>query len=53
LVLYVDDCFLDCQDAAALDYVEQKITARYGGCTRHDGDVLPFLGFGINPSCLR
>jgi hypothetical protein len=35
---------VDCEHAAALDYVEQKITERYGGCTRHDGDVLPFLG---------
>ncbi len=44
LVLYVDDCFVDCEDPAALDYVEEKITERYGGCTRHDGYVLPFLG---------
>jgi hypothetical protein len=44
LVLYVDDCFVDCEPSAALDYVEQKIIERYGGCTRHDGDVLPFLG---------
>ncbi len=28
------DCF---QHAAALDYVEQKITERYGGCTRQKG----------------
>jgi hypothetical protein len=44
LVLYVDDCFVSYEDPAALDYVEQKITERYGGCTRHDGDVQPFLG---------
>ncbi len=30
LVLYVDDCFVDCEDPAALDYAEQKITERYG-----------------------
>ena len=43
-MLYVDDRFVDREDAAALDYVEEKITERYAGCTRHDGDVLPFLG---------
>ncbi len=43
LVLYVDDCFVDCKDPAALDYVEEKITEKYGECTRHDRDVLPFL----------
>ena len=44
LVLYVDDCFVDCHDPEALNYVEQKITEKYGGCTRTDGDVLPFVG---------
>jgi hypothetical protein len=48
LVLYVDDCFVDCEDPAALDYVEQKIPERYGGCTHHDGDALPFLGVMID-----
>ena len=44
LVLYVDDCFVDCHNPEALDYVERKITEKYGGCTRTDGDVLPFVG---------
>ena len=44
LVLYVDDCFVDCHNPDALDYIEQKITAKYGGCTRTNGDVLPFVG---------
>jgi hypothetical protein len=44
LVLYVDDCFMDCEDPAALDYVEAKVTQKYGGCTRHDGYITPFLG---------
>jgi len=44
LVLYVDDCFVDCHDPAALDYIEKKITEKYGGCTRTDGNVLPFVG---------
>jgi hypothetical protein len=40
----VDDCFVDCHNPEALDYVERKITEKYGGCTRTDGDVLPFVG---------
>jgi hypothetical protein len=44
LVLYVDDYFVNCVNPEALDFVQQKIIERYGGCTRHDGDVLPFLG---------
>ena len=43
-MLYVDDCFVDCHNPEALDYVERKITEKYGGCTRTDGDVLPFVG---------
>jgi len=48
LVLYVDDCFVDCHNPEALDYVERKITEKYGGCTRTDGDVLPFVGMLFN-----
>ncbi len=43
LVLYVDGCFVDCHDPEALNYVERKITEKYGGCTRTDGDVLSFV----------
>ncbi len=39
LVLYVDDCFVDRHNPEALDYIEQK-TAKYGGCTRTNGDLL-------------
>jgi hypothetical protein len=44
LVLYVDDCFVDCHNPEALDYVEKRITEKYGGCTRTNGDILPFVG---------
>ncbi len=48
LVLYVDDCFLKCHFPEALNYVEKKITEKYGRCTRTDGDVLPFVGMLFN-----
>ncbi len=31
LVLYVDDCFVDCHNPEALDYVEKKITENMAG----------------------
>ncbi len=40
LVLYVADCFVDCHDPEALDYIQRKFTGKYGGCTRTDGNVL-------------
>ncbi len=43
-MLYVDDCFVDCHDLEALDYFKKKITEKYEGCTRTDGNVLPFVG---------
>ena len=47
-MLYVDDCFVDCEGPAALYCVEEKITEKYGRCTRHEGDVLPFFGVMID-----
>jgi hypothetical protein len=43
-----DDCFVDCHNPEALDYIEQKITAKYGGCMRTNGDILPFVGMLFN-----
>ncbi len=48
MVLYVDDCFVDCLNLEALDYIEQKVTEKYGECTPFDGDVLPFVGMPFN-----
>ena len=44
MALYVDDCFVDCHDPEALDYFQKKITEKYGGCTRTNGNELPFVG---------
>ncbi len=30
IMLYVDDCFVDCHNSEALDYVERKIIEIYG-----------------------
>jgi hypothetical protein len=48
LVLYVDDCFVDCHDPEALDYFQKKVTEKYGGCTRTDGNELPFVGMFLD-----
>ena len=42
LVLYLDDCFVDCYNQKQLNYVKQIITEKYGGCMRTNWDVLPY-----------
>ena len=42
LVLYLDDCFVDCYNQKQLNYVKQIITEKYGGCMCTNGDVLPY-----------
>ena len=48
LVLYVDDCFVDFVEPRALEFVCEKLSDKYGKVTRHDGDVLPFLGMMLD-----
>ena len=42
LVLYLDDCFVDCYNQKQLNHVKQIITEKYGGCMHTNRDVLPY-----------